>query len=135
MKSFEYAINSKHNKASLYLYDEPWWLALCVWFTEHLLVRVYDIQIPLPNWRKQPRDLPYTTDLYGWRDWYGTVGDVLFCFVFVPAQQWCYMKRQPYEYHFELPYTVLAEQLKEHDPDFFTREACLVDAAQEHEED
>jgi hypothetical protein len=79
--------------------------------------------VPLPNWFPKQRNLPYTDELYTWREWYGTFGDLWWIYVFDTAFQWVWSKRMKYEIAVDIGYPKLKELFEKHDPKFFKSEA------------
>lgn len=122
MKSWTYSINSHPDwrKGSIDLLDQPWWLALLE-FSVSSLGRLYRPlnRIPLPNIRKRQRDLPHSQKLYGWADWYGSLGDLFIATVFNPALTLVFRLQQPYEVSVEIGYDKVRELFAARDPEFF----------------
>lgn len=132
MKSWSFSANSlpEWNTGVVHLIDQPWYLAAFEWFVWHGLAGFpYTVlrHIPLPNWFPKQRNLPYETDLYTLRDWYGTLGDLWWIFVFDPAFQWMWSKQQKYEITVDIGYPKLKELFGEYDPKFFKRESSIED--------
>jgi hypothetical protein len=111
---------------TIYLVFQPWWLALIGWFEESVLARFCDLfmNIPLPNIGKIESD----GEFYTWKEYYGTVGDLIHINIHNPIFQWYYANPKRKEIEFEVGYDKLEELFCEYDKKYFTEEDDIEDA-------
>lgn len=127
MRSWAFGGNSlpEYRSGTIYLIDRPWWLAA---LDQIVLRAIYWLcwcplgRIPLPNWPKRQRMLPYNEDWYGPRDYWGTFGDVLFVTLHNALFQWLYERQRPYEVLIQIGWDALREALEKHSPDYFAED-------------
>lgn len=127
MTSWHFGINSRPEcmAGQLWLYDGPAWILLVDWFVLNIVhlptwILAY---IPLPNICPRKRNVPYDNKEYTCRDWYGTLGDLYWVFVFDPCFKWVWEKKQQHQTCIEVGYKKLQQHLGEKHADFFKREA------------
>lgn len=127
MKSWNFGGNSRpeYRYGTIYLLDQPWWLSAF----DQIVLRFVNWfcwcpigRIPLPNWPKRQFMLPYNEEWYGLRDYWGTIGDVLFVTIYNALFQWFYVRQRPYEIAIEIGWDRMREVLEQHSPDYFAED-------------
>jgi hypothetical protein len=117
--SWNYSINSlpEFRYGTISLREEPWWLALCGWFIDSVIVYGCDFLY----WIKMPKWLAVTDDggKYSWRDYYGDLGQIYNIHIFSPLFHWHYSHPKSKRFDVEVGYDRVKELFSERDAKFF----------------
>lgn len=117
--SWSYGVNSlpQFRHGTLYLYEEPWWLALCGWAIQMVVGR----GSKLLRWIKFPRSISVVRHehRYSMRDYYGDFGSLWDVYVFLPLFQWYYPHPKRRYFEIVLGYDKAKEVFGERDKIFF----------------
>ena len=132
MTSWSFGANSlpEWRSGSLYLMDQPWYLALAEWFLFNVVSWLCCgkwnpvARIPFPHWFPKVRD-PKDRGLYTLCEWYGDVGEYLHLCVFDPLFQWLWKHQRRYEICVDLGYDRLREVFGERYQAYFEHEEEL----------
>lgn len=123
--SWSYGVNHlpEYNHGTLYLREEPWWLALLGGVIELLGYGCH-----LVHWVRMPTFL-YVTDDDGnrcsWRDYYGTLGSLWHIYVWEPLFQWHDAHPKSRVFEVEVGYAKVREVFRERDAKFFAEHAMI----------
>jgi len=125
--SWSYGVNSlpQFRYGTLYLREEPWWLALCGW-----AIDILGYGCHLFHWIKFPRLIKVKDedgDIVSLRDQWGDLGVVYHIKVFDPLFQWHYSHPKSKEYRIEVGYDKARELFVERDVKFFTEQEKDID--------
>ena len=119
MTSWDFGGNClpQYRSGSIYLIDQPLWLALIGWFSDEILSRICDLlmYIPLPNYGR----IIDEGEFYTIKEYYGTVGDLFHVFVHDPVFQWHWNHKKKKEIIVEVGYDRLKELFSNYDNKYF----------------
>jgi hypothetical protein len=119
--SWNYGTNSlpQVRQGTIYLREEPWWLALAGWIIDILTYGCH-----LFHWIKLPTFLFFTRHghRYSWREYYGDMGEIYHIYVSSPLFNWQIMHRKAKEYHIEIGYEKVKELFGERDAKLFAEQ-------------
>jgi hypothetical protein len=124
MKTWSYGINSlpQFMRGSLYLIEQPAWLAFSGWFIESIIGR----GCCLMHWIKMPRWL-YIIDedneKISFNDYWGDLGAIWHCKIFMPCFNWHYAHPKRIEHCIEIGYNKVKEHFEKSNQKFFDEEA------------
>ena len=106
---------------SVHVYDEPFWLWLYWHFVEGLagVFTSRAFRVPLPNWPKREWRYCEPGETYTLREYYGTIGDLLFIHIHNPLFQLHWKWHQKYEITIDLGYERLDTLFRKQEPEFF----------------
>jgi hypothetical protein len=118
MRTWSYGGNDLYSKGSVHCETVPWWILLIEWFGEWI-DWFWLYKIKLPNWPRRKWRYCDDGERFTPREYWGTVGDMVFAYVSSPIIHWAIMHPKREEVSVELGWTLLRETFYEHDPDFF----------------
>lgn len=106
---------------TLYVYDEPVWLAICNWFVNTVVSFPYTALgwVPLPSWPRRQWRHCKPGETYTLREYYGTLGDLWFAFVYTHCLNWVWDRRMKYEIRVELGFDRLRELFGDTEAEYF----------------
>jgi hypothetical protein len=102
---------------TLYLREEPWWLALYGWGIDKL-----GYGCRLLHWIKLPRFIKFTDEdgeRISLRDYYGDLGNIYHIYVFNPLFHWHELHHKSKTWDVEVGYDKVKELFGERDAKFF----------------
>jgi hypothetical protein len=124
---WSYGVNAlpQFRYGTLYLREEPWWLALCGWTINSIVGR----GCILLHWIRLPSSIKVVRSghKYSMRDYYGDVGSLWHVYVFDPLFQWHYGHPKHKEYRIEIGYDRVKGVFGERDKEFFADQEKVVD--------
>ena len=120
--SWSYGVNPlpQFRHGTVYLREEPWWLALCGWAIDKI-----GYGCRMLHWVKMPTFLKYRDEdgeMMSWRDYYGDLGQIYHCCVFEPLFYWHEGHTKAKEYQVEVGYDKVKELFVVKDAEFFAEE-------------
>jgi hypothetical protein len=125
--SWSYGVNAypQWRKGTLYLREEPWWLALCGWFIDS----VVGYGCRWLHWIKMPNFLKIIRGghEYTWRAYYGDLGSIYHVHIFNPLYQWDYGHPRSKLVDIELGYDKVKQLFGEKDAKFFAEQEEGID--------
>ena len=121
--SWTYGVNAlpQFNSGTIYLVEEPTWLAFVGWMINILGYGSYLFHwIPMPKWLHiSDKDANKKYSLY---DWWGDFGQLYHLYIYCPCFYWHEEHPKRLKTNIELGYPKIKELFAERDPQYFTEQ-------------
>lgn len=124
MRTTSWSFGGNHlpqfRSGTIWLYDEPLWLAIAGW----LIDSVIGNGCPCFHWIKLPKHFFITRDgaRYSLRDYYGDFGNLYHIWIYDPLFQWHYSHKRRIVISIEVGYDRLKEIFEPIEPAYFSNQ-------------